>query len=141
MSHFTPLPALAGGALIGLSASLLYFTHGRIAGITSIVADVFRDEPGVKRFRVWFLLGLLVAGLAGALAAPHAFEEPARGYAGLAAAGLLVGFGTRISNGCTSGHGVCGISRFSARSFVATMVFMATGFLTVFASRLLTGAP
>lgn len=141
MEHFTPLSALAGGALIGLSASLLMLFNGRVAGISGIFAGLFNPRafrdgagpqtPGDRSFRLYFIAGLLLAGVAARLVAPAALPAGTPSLACGAAAGLLVGFGTRLGSGCTSGHGVCGLSRLSWRSLVATMTFMATAMLTV----------
>ncbi len=149
MAHLVPLDlsttltALGGGALIGLSATLLYLSHGRVAGVSGILAGlVTGPESG---FRLWFLLGLLLAGAGLAIAWPAALPAATGGpsLAVLVPAGLLVGFGTRLSNGCTRGHGVCGLGRLSKRSLVATLTFMLTAGLTVFVTRHLVagGAP
>lgn len=133
---FTPLSAILGGSLIGLAAALLLLALGRIAGISGIVAGLLRRPDRTETpWRLAFVLGLLLAPLAwqgvAALPPPRiAADTPT-----LVAAGLLVGFGARLGAGCTSGHGVCGLSRLSPRSLVATLSFMATGFLTVFAVR------
>lgn len=132
MSHFTPFSALVGGLLIGVSASILLLFNGRIAGISGILGGIVIPKAGEVAWRAWFLAGLVVGGLAALRLWPGAFAEaPPVSGAAIAVAGLLVGFGTRLSNGCTSGHGVCGISRLSRRSIVATMTFMATGAITV----------
>lgn len=137
MTTFTPVAALLGGALIGLSAVLLMATHGRIAGISGIVSRLFppyRDGgfPG----RLAFVVGLVAAPFAVSAAASFAVAQTVSGDLVLmAGAGLLVGFGTVWGNGCTSGHGVCGIARLSPRSVVATLVFMATAAATVFLTR------
>lgn len=131
--------SLLGGALIGLSASLLLLANGRVAGISSVVGSLLAPVRGDIAWRVLFVAGLLTGGLLLAWLRPVSFATPASPSAGgaglLVAAGLLVGFGSRLGNGCTSGHGVCGISRGSARSIVATFTFMATGVLTVFLAR------
>ena len=130
---FTPVPALIGGGIIGASASLMLLAHGRVTGISGIVGGLLTPKPGDTSWRLWFLAGLLAAGVAGALLAPQAFTFAIdRSLVAVGVAGLLVGFGTRLGNGCTSGHGVCGISRLSTRSIAATLVFIATGGLTVF---------
>lgn len=133
------LPPLLGGALIGLSASLLLLANGRVAGISGIVGSLLAPVRGDVSWRVLFLGGLLTGGLLLAWLRPGSFAAPAAlsagGVALLAIAGLLVGFGSRLGNGCTSGHGVCGISRGSVRSIAATLTFMATGVLTVFLIR------
>lgn len=130
---------LLGGALIGLSASLLLLANGRVAGISGVVGSLLAPVRGDIAWRVLFFGGLLTGGLLLAWLRPVSFAAPASlsmgGVALLVAAGLLVGVGSRLGNGCTSGHGVCGISRGSARSFAATLTFMATGVLTVFLAR------
>lgn len=132
MSDFTPLPALAGGALIGLASASLLLLNGRIAGISGIAGALFRPAAGEVRWRLFFLGGLLAGGAVMAFLQPQDFPMAlARSPASLIAAGLLVGFGTRLGNGCTSGHGVCGIGRGAPRSIVATLSFMATGAATV----------
>ncbi|MEZ4369769.1 MAG: YeeE/YedE family protein [Polyangiaceae bacterium] len=137
---FTPGMSALGGALIGLSASLLMLSHGRIAGISGIVGGLL--EPGSKDrdWRLAFVLGLVAGGIALFFAYPGAFVvNIERGSLAVVAAGLLVGFGARLGSGCTSGHGVCGISRFSRRSLVATGTFMATGAITTFLYTTLVG--
>ena len=138
--HFTPWRSLAGGALIGLSAALLVLANGRIAGISGILGTlVGRSAPGERPWRLAFLIGLLAAPMVwqigGALPAAHITASPGL----LIAAGLLVGIGTRYASGCTSGHGVCGLSRGSVPSLAATLAFMAAGFATVFLLRHLIG--
>ena len=137
--HFTPWSALAGGALIGLAAGIFVLANGRVAGISGLLGSLFsRGREGLSE-KALFLLGLLVAPLLwGLFAALPAIEFEA-GAAGLIVAGLLVGIGTRYGSGCTSGHGVCGISRLSPRSMLATLCFMAAGFATVFVLRHLLG--
>jgi len=125
--------SLAGGALIGLAASLVLLTHGRIAGISGLFGGLFLPGYDARAFRLWFVAGLAGAGVLLSFLYPAAFT--ATGLPSLAmigAAGLLVGFGTRLGGGCTSGHGVCGLCRVSVRSVVATVTFMATGMITVF---------
>jgi uncharacterized membrane protein YedE/YeeE len=133
--HFTPWTALAGGLLIGLAASAFVLLNGRIAGISGILGGLFRPAPGDIAWRVAFLAGLVGAPLVYALfsALPEARIDAGDGA--LVAAGLLVGLGTRYGSGCTSGHGVCGLSRLSSRSLVATGAFMLAGFVTVFMLR------
>lgn len=143
-TSFTPLASLAGGALIGLSASWLLLARGRIAGISGILAQLLpaRGERGVGfgegvGAAIPFLLGLILAPL---LLRQFGWQgEPriAGGAALLVAAGLLVGFGTRLANGCTSGHGVCGIARLSPRSIIATLLFMAAAIATVWLQKVL----
>jgi uncharacterized protein len=130
IEDFTPWSALAGGALIGLAASILLLAHGQIAGISGVVGGLLarREDGGWRGF---FLLGLLAGGLAVAIGWPEALSmSGARPLPWLAASGLLVGFGSRLGAGCTSGHGVCGLSRRSPRSLVSVAVFMGAGFAT-----------
>jgi len=138
MNGFTPLPALLGGVLIGLSASLLLWSHGRIAGISGMLGRLVEEPRASQGFRLYFLAGLVSAGLVAGLI--RGFPEgPAMPVALTAIGGFLVGFGTRLGNGCTSGHGVCGNSRLSPRSLVATVTFIATGAITVWFARHLGG--
>ena len=132
---FTPWSALAGGALIGLAAALLLWLNGRIAGISGIVGGVLRPVAGDTAWRAAFVLGLLLAPLAYGLVTTLPALQVDAGYGLLVLAGLLVGVGTRYGAGCTSGHGVCGLSRWSVRSLAATTTFMAAGFATVFLVR------
>ena len=134
-NSFTPYAALIGGALIGLASVALVLSLGRIAGISGIVAGVLRPVRGDIAWRVAFVAGVLAAPLAYALFAPLPALRIAASPAVLVAAGLLVGFGTHMGSGCTSGHGVCGLSRASPRSLVATLAFMGAGFATVFVVR------
>ena len=130
MEHFTPLASLIGGAMIGLAASLLLLGDGRIAGISGIVAGLLNPVAGDTAWRVLFVAGLLIGGLGLRVVDPALLRMDLDRSAGaLVAGGLLVGFGTALGNGCTSGHGVCGLSRGSPRSFVATLTFIATGLL------------
>ncbi|MCD9087779.1 YeeE/YedE thiosulfate transporter family protein [Stenotrophomonas sp. SY1] len=130
------MSALAGGVLIGLAATLLLWLTGRIAGISGILGGVIMPSKGEWGWRVAFLVGLIGAGAAWLWWVPGAFV-PRQGFPPLllVVAGLLVGFGTRMSNGCTSGHGVCGLGRLSPRSMVAVMVFMATAIATTYIVR------
>ena len=137
-TEFTPWLSLGGGAMIGVSAVLLMATNGRIAGISGLTSRLFaRDSDGEARgVSFFFVLGLLLAAplwLITSVGWPQQWvpSNPVL----MAVAGLLVGFGATYGNGCTSGHGVCGISRGSARSIVATVTFMATAFVTVFVMR------
>lgn len=133
---FTPLNALLGGLLIGLSASAMALLQGRIAGISGIVGGLLqRRADGDGGWRLAFVAGLLGAPLLYALFAELPVSRIDAGWGTLVVAGLLVGYGTRLGSGCTSGHGVCGLSRLSPRSFAATLVFMAAGFATVYAVR------
>lgn len=138
-ANFTPWTALAGGVLIGAAASLFVLLNGRIAGISGLLASLL--EPGAegRGEKLLFLLGLLLAPLLWVLFGRLPVLEFQSGWFGLLIAGLLVGVGTRYDSGCTSGHGVCGISRLSARSIVATLAFMAAGFGTVYVLRHLLG--
>lgn len=129
--NFTPWSALAGGLLIGLAAAAFLLFNGRIAGISGIIGGLLRPSQGNIAWRVAFLLGLVLAPLVYALVAPLPGMRIDAGSATLVAAGLLVGVGTRYGAGCTSGHGVCGLSRRSPRSIVATAAFMLAGFATV----------
>ena len=140
MHDFTPISALAGGALIGLAASLLLVAAGRVAGISGIAGGLLFPARGDVRWRALFIGGLVGAGLVAAFLAPQAIGSSPRSYAVLAIAGLLVGIGTRLGNGCTSGHGVCGISRLAPRSIAATLVFMGTGATAVLLMRWIGGA-
>ncbi|TWC32797.1 hypothetical protein FBY03_11679 [Pseudomonas sp. SJZ079] len=136
--HFTPWSALAGGALIGLAASLFVLLNGRIAGISGLLGAVLQGGEG-RAEKALFLLGLLLAPLLWGLFAAMPVIEFQVGWLSPLIAGLLVGLGTRYGSGCTSGHGVCGVSRLSPRSLVATAGFMASGFATVFVLRHLSG--
>lgn len=132
-NHFTPLPSLGGGLLIGLAASAFILLHGRIMGVSSILGGALSPKKGDIAWRTSFILGLIAAPL---LARALGFLPIGRidGSAlGLAVAGLLVGFGTALGSGCTSGHGVCGIARLSPRSIVATILFVGSGMVTVWA--------
>jgi len=135
VTNFTPVASLAGGILIGVASVWLLAANGRIAGISGILHGLFAQPPGDRLWRVVFFAGLVAAGFAW-----HAFiaSAPVREGFGLgwaAAAGLLVGFGTRVGGGCTSGHGVCGLGRFSVRSLVAVAIFMATGMAATYVMR------
>jgi len=133
--HFTPWASLAGGILIGLATALLLLANGRVAGISGILGGLLRPTRGDIAWRVTFILGLFVAPLVWlsmrAMPPAQIDHSPAL----LAVGGLLVGIGTRFGNGCTSGHGVCGIARLSPRSLLATACFMAAGVVTVFIVR------
>jgi uncharacterized protein len=139
-TEFTPVAALAGGALIGLAATLLMLLNGRIAGISGILGGAFSARRGDIGWRIAFIGGLAAAPIVAQLAGYGlpGIEMPS--WPVIAAAGLLTGFGTRMGSGCTSGHGVCGIARLSPRSIVATCLFMAAGFTTVFVVRHVIGA-
>jgi len=132
---FTPYASLAGGALIGLAAALLVLLNGRIAGISGVLGGLLQPVKGDISWRAAFLRGLAAAPAVYALFTSVPSLHIDAGWGGLVVAGLLVGVGTRYASGCTSGHGVCGLSRLSPRSVVATAVFMGAGFVTVFVMR------
>ncbi len=130
-AHFTPITSLLGGALIGLAAGLLVLLAGKIAGIAGIVGGIVNGAKD-SSWRILFVLGLLISPWIWQLFAPLPSLEMVTSIPGLILAGLLVGIGTRYANGCTSGHGICGLSRYSLRSLIAVVAFMGTGFITVF---------
>lgn len=136
MENFTPYSALAGGVLIGISATLLLLFNGRIAGISGILNGLFFVEKNDRLWRLLFIVGLVLGGLLFRLVLPD-FNSPRQNYplALLIIGGFLVGFGARMANGCVSGHGVCGLANLSLRSLVATCAFMLAGMLTVFIVR------
>lgn len=139
-NNFTPWSALAGGGLIGIAAAIFILFNGRIAGITGIAGGLIRPKKRDISWRIAFILGLVFSPLVWKLFSPLPLIEIEASNALLAIAGLIVGISTRYGSGCTSGHGVCGISRLSPRSIIATLAFMATGFLTVYVVRHLIGA-
>ena len=141
MENFTPLSALIGGCLIGAAAGLLLWLDGRIAGISGILGGLLGAKPGERAWRAAFLGGLILGPLvhASVVSEPLPFEVSGS-LPLLIVAGLLVGFGTRLGSGCTSGHGVCGLARLSRRSLAATMAFFVTAAVTVFIVRHLLGA-
>ena len=132
---FTPWQSAAGGVLIGVAAAMLLLLNGRIAGISLIAAGLLKPKRGDCPWRAAFVAGLLCAPALYAIAAGPVVSVIDAGYPVLVAAGLIVGLGTRYGSGCTSGHGVCGLSRLSPRSLVATLSFMGAGFATVFVIR------
>ena len=132
---FTPWASLAGGLLIGLATAMFVLLNGRIAGISGIVGGLLTPARGDVAWRVAFVIGLVGAPVVWALFAAVPLPKIDAEYGALIVAGLLVGVGTRYGAGCTSGHGVCGLSRLSPRSLVATLVFMGAGFATVFVAR------
>ncbi len=134
-SHFTPWASLAGGALIGVAAAMLLLLSGRIAGVSGIIGGLFARQAGDLGWRVAFVAGLLVAPALWRLFSGSVEARIDSGFPVLIVAGLLVGLGTSAGSGCTSGHGVCGLSRLSPRSLVATVAFMLSGFVTVFVAR------
>ena len=136
MEQLTPITSLIGGVLIGLSGGLLLITGGRVAGISGIVGGLLAPFESESPWRLAFVIGLIGASIALFAGAPAAFTASAHASPWvLAVAGLLVGIGTRVGSGCTSGHGVCGIGRFSIRSLIATAVFIVAGVLAVAVAR------
>jgi uncharacterized membrane protein YedE/YeeE len=133
--HFTPWASLAGGILIGLATALLLLANGRVAGISGILGGLLRPSRGDIAWRVTFILGMFLAPLVWLTMRAMPPAQIDHSPALLAVGGLLVGIGTRFGNGCTSGHGVCGIARLSPRSLLATACFLAAGFVTVFIVR------
>ena len=133
--NFTPWSSLAGGLLIGIATAMFLLFNGRIAGISGILGGLLRPTAGDAGWRIAFLSGLLAAPLLYRLAAPLPSVRIDATTTTLLLAGLLVGIGTRYGSGCTSGHGVCGLSRLSLRSAVATAAFMLAGFATVYIVR------
>ncbi|GJL96601.1 MAG: membrane protein [Hyphobacterium sp.] len=140
MENFTPFSALAGGSLIGLSAVLLMAMTGRVAGISGILSNVVLGAPGERLWRLLFVLGLILGPIMVRILSsePLPFEITSS-FPLLLGGGLLVGVGTRLGSGCTSGHGVCGLSRFSVRSLVSVVTFIGVGMITVTVLRLLAG--
>lgn len=133
MENFTPVASTLGGVLIGLSASLMLLLHGRITGISGIFGGMLERRPGDLAWRVVFVLGLVLGGVAFTVLAPSwVADELGRSSVFVILAGLFVGFGTRLGSGCTSGHGICGLTRFSPRSLVAVLTFMTTGAITAY---------
>jgi hypothetical protein len=137
--NFTPYSALAGGVLIGLAIAVLLLTHGRIAGISGVLSGLLHRNKGDAAWRAAFVVGLIVAPVLYGIFSALPESRVEAGWPLLILAGLLVGFGTRYGSGCTSGHGVCGLSRLSPRSMLATGAFMVAGFVTVFVVRHLIG--
>src|ERR1035437_6310856 len=144
--HFTPWSSLFGGALIGLSCAILLLASGHIAGVSGIVGELLRTRGVASGWRLAFVAGLLTAPSAWALLIPGGLPESRLvvGSVGqllpFAIGGVLVGIGTRLANGCTSGHGICGLARFSRRSLVAVLVFMGTAMAVVFVTRYVIGS-
>lgn len=139
-ASFTPWSALLGGALLGMSAALFLLFTGRIAGISGVIGGLLKPTPGDFTWRITFLAGLIAGGVAAGLWAPAqvTWDAP-RSLPVLVVAGLLVGIGTRLGSGCTSGHGVCGVSRLSRRSLVATGTFMLVGMASASLTAVLLG--
>ena len=137
---FTPIPSLLGGIILGVATALYVLLHGRILGISGIVAGLLPPKEGDRDWRIALILGLISAPFWAALIfGIRPIVEIDTNWFLILVSGLLVGFGTQYSSGCTSGHGICGLSRLSLRSLVATFIFMGAGFLTVFVSRHLIG--
>lgn len=140
MENFTPISALIGGSLIGAAAALLLWLNGRVAGISGIFNGVLSPQPGETAWRALFIVGLIAGAALYAGVNPAGYTPRAGFPLGLlVVGGFLVGFGTRMSGGCTSGHGVCGLGRLSPRSLTATVVFVLAGIITVFVVRHLLG--
>ena len=139
-NHFTPWASLSGGILLGLASSLFILVNGRILGISGILGGLMRPAKGDAGWRIAFIAGMLVAPLLYFAFAGPATPRIDAGWTTVIVAGVLVGVGTRYGAGCTSGHGVCGLSRLSPRSLVATLAFMGAGFVTVFLARHALGA-
>ena len=135
LNHFTPWASLAGGVLIGLAAAMLVLLNGRVAGISGIVGGLLAPRRGEIAWRLAFVAGLFAAPLAMTVFAVNPVPRIDAGFGMLVTAGLLVGIGTSYGSGCTSGHGVCGLSRLSPRSLAATAAFMLAGMATVFIAR------
>jgi uncharacterized protein len=134
-THFTPWASLAGGIMLGLASALFILVNGRILGISGILGGLLRPVKGDTGWRLAFLAGMLAAPLLYFVVAGPTMPRIDAGWATVVVAGLLVGVGTRYGSGCTSGHGVCGLSRLSPRSLVATLAFMGAGFVTVYLAR------
>lgn len=137
-ANFTPWASLSGGILLGVASALFILLNGRVLGISGILGGLLTPRVRDVGWRIAFLLGMLAAPLVYGLIAPTGFVQAPRidaGFGAIVAAGLLVGLGTRYGSGCTSGHGVCGLSRLSPRSLVATLAFMGAGFAMVFVVR------
>lgn len=134
-NNFTPWASTAGGALIGLASAIFVLFNGRIAGISGIIGGLIKPKTGDFSWRLAFMFGLIVAPMLWQFFTPLPLIQIDASYALLAIAGLITGIGTRYGAGCTSGHGICGISRVSPRSIMATLAFMGTGFVTVYVVR------
>jgi len=139
-THFTPVSASIGGVLIGIAGALFILFNGRIAGISGIAGGLLRPKAGDTAWRVAFVFGLVVAPIVYRIVTPMPDIQVDAGWPLVVAAGLMVGIGTRYGSGCTSGHGICGLSRLSPRAIMATLSFMAGGFAMVFVLRHLLGA-
>jgi uncharacterized membrane protein YedE/YeeE len=139
MQNITPYSAFFGGSLIGLSAALLMYFNGRVAGISGMIAGAFDFKNSENQWRLFFLVGLIATAVIVNFFAPHGEVTYSHSTLLLIISGILVGLGTRMGNGCTSGHAVCGMARLSTRSIVATLIFMSVAMLTVFITRHLLG--
>jgi uncharacterized membrane protein YedE/YeeE len=140
MEHFTPVASTIGGVMIGLASAMLLLFNGKIAGVSGVAGNLLAPSRGDIAWRVAFVAGLVLGGVALYVAMPGSFGvEVTRSLPVVALAGLLVGFGSRLGSGCTSGHGVCGLSRLSPRSLVSVVTFMATGAIVVFLTRTIFG--
>jgi len=139
-NQFTPWSALAGGALLGIASALFILLNGRIAGICGIVGGLYSPQKNDIAWRIAFIVGLILAPLAWSLIDTLPNIDIKASNSLLIISGIIVGISTRYGSGCTSGHGVCGISRLSPRSIIATLAFMGTGFLTVYIVRHVLGA-
>lgn len=139
MENFTPISAFLGGSILGLAAALMLLFNGRIAGISGIVSGAVSPQRGDTAWRLWFIGGLLIGPFVAMALGAEGPKAPDLPVIVLILAGLMVGLGTRLGNGCTSGHGICGMGRLSGRSFAATMTFMATAVATVFVTNHLLG--
>ena len=137
--HFTPWASLAGGVVLGCAAAAFILVNGRILGISGIAGGLLRPRKGDAAWRIAFFLGMLAAPMAYSLFATLPAPRVEASWGVIVVAGLLVGAGTRFGSGCTSGHGVCGLSRLSPRSLAATLVFMGAGFITVALARHMLG--
>ena len=136
MDNFTPYTALAGGILIGLSVTMMLLFNGRVTGISGIVSELLAPKPGEWLWRLVFLIGMMAGAFLFVIVFPASFTPRTDFPLGLLViGGFLVGFGTRMGSGCTSGHGICGIARLSPRSIVATVAFMFSGGITVYVLR------
>lgn len=134
MENFTPISSAIGGVLVGLSAAMMYAFNGKIAGVSGILGGVIGDdERGDRLWRVVFAVGMLIGGAIALMLLPERLNvQFSDSFVTMAVAGFLVGYGTRLGNGCTSGHGVCGLARFSFRSLIAVLTFMGCGGVTVY---------
>ncbi|MBV8660314.1 MAG: YeeE/YedE family protein [Burkholderiales bacterium] len=140
VAHFSPITALAGGIFVGVAATGFAWVLGRVMGVSGIIGGLLSASPGDRAWRWAFLIGLAAAPWVWIALVGHPYVDVEAGHGRLLVAGVLVGIGSRMGSGCTSGHGVCGMTRFSVRSLAATGVFMATAMATVYLSRLVSGS-